>query len=99
MRGDIRAYYGFTFPEDVQDSLDTVVSTYGIQKVSLLRSFCLKTGIQVLLREYQFSKSGANAKSGGNTFTQEDVLNVFPIVKHIDPKVAIRSVNVLLRWR
>jgi protein TIF31 len=65
------------------------LSTYGIQKLSLLRSFCLKTGVQILLREYQFNKMGGAGKLSGNTFNQEDVLNVFPIVKHIDPKVRI----------
>lgn len=63
------------------------MNTFGIQKISLLRSFCEKTGVQIHLREYQLNKSGSSGKSQGNTFNQDDVLNVFPVVKHIDPKV------------
>lgn len=90
--GDISTYFGLTFPpgETFKDSLDGTLSFYGIQKISLLRSFTLKTGVQILLREYQFHRNGATSgKSSGNTFTQEDVLNVFPVVKHIDPKVRV----------
>ncbi|XP_021944435.1 clustered mitochondria protein homolog isoform X3 [Folsomia candida] len=89
--GDISTYFGLTFPpgETFKDSLDGTLSFYGIQKISLLRSFTLKTGVQILLREYQFHRNGATSgKSSGNTFTQEDVLNVFPVVKHIDPKAS-----------
>lgn len=85
--GDINSYYSFTFPDTVKESMDSVLSFYGVQKLSLLRSFCLKTGIQVMLREYQFNRNGGSGKSSGNTFTQEDILNVFPVVKHVDPKV------------
>ena len=70
------------------------MSTYGIQKVSLLRSFCLKTGVQILLREYQFNKNGGAGKLNGNAFNQEDILNVFPIVKHIDPKVSVTIIII-----
>jgi protein TIF31 len=86
---DITSYYGFQFSEAAFDSLDSVLSVYGVQKMSLLRSFCLKTGIQIMLREYSFGKNGNSGKSFGNSFSQEDVLNVFPVVKHIDPKVCI----------
>lgn len=94
IRQDIRSYYGFVFPEDVRDSLDQVLVMYGVQKLSLLRSFCLKTGVQIHLREYQFHSnsrnggSGTKTGSGNNAFSQEDILNVFPVVKHIDPKAS-----------
>lgn len=94
IRQDIRCYYGFNFPDEVADSLDQVLGLYAVQKLSLLRSFCLKTGIQIILREYQFSPnsrnggSGTKTGSGGNAFSQEDILNVFPVVKHIDPKAS-----------
>lgn len=94
IRQDIKSYYGFVFPDDVEDSLDQVLQLYGVQKLSLLRSFCLKTGVQILLREYQLQGNGrgngggGSRPSGNNAFTQEDVLNVFPVVKHIDPKAS-----------
>ncbi|CAL8134648.1 unnamed protein product [Orchesella dallaii] len=88
IRQDIRSYYGFVFPKSVQDSFDEVLSLYGIQKLSLLRSFSLKTGVQIHLREYQFHKNGSAGKTVGNSFSQEDILNVFPVVKHIDPKAS-----------
>ena len=46
----------------------------------LLRSFCMKTGIQVLLREYNFENKQVQ------TFTDEDIVNMYPTVKHINPR-------------
>jgi len=45
------------------------------------RSFCLKTGIQILLREYSFDSKNRF------TFFEEDIVNMFPVVKHINPRV------------
>ncbi|XP_068166681.1 clustered mitochondria protein homolog isoform X2 [Antennarius striatus] len=50
---------------------------YGLQKISLLRDFCLKTGVQLRLRDY-FLDHQSKAPIG-----PDDVLNIFPIVKHI----------------
>lgn len=96
--GDISSYYGFSFPDPVQDSLEAVLSLYGVQKISLLRSFCLKTGIQIMLRDYPFHRNGNSGKSGASTFTQEDILNVFPVVKHIDPKVCLAILKITLLY-
>ncbi|KAH8279398.1 hypothetical protein KR026_008853 [Drosophila bipectinata] len=62
------------------DSIETAVSKYGILRISLLRAFCLKVGIQVLLREYNFESKHKP------TFGDEDIVNVFPVVKHISPR-------------
>ena len=62
------------------DCIDTLVEKYDIQKTSLLRSLCKKVGIQVMLKEYNMDKTK-------QAFSEEDILNVFPIVKHIAPKV------------
>ncbi|XP_074637547.1 clustered mitochondria protein homolog [Acropora palmata] len=59
---------------------EEVVLKYRIQRLSLLRAFCIKTGVQVLLREYDFK----NRKRP--TFTEDDIMNLFPIVKHTNPK-------------
>ncbi len=67
---------------------DAVLSMYGMQRCSLLRSFCQKTGVQLRLREY-FSSSSEGAATGSTLFFfDEDVLNVFPIAKHINPRAS-----------
>ena len=61
-------------------SIDAFIEMYRVQKVSMLREFCKKTGIQMSLREYDFD----NKKSA--TFSDEDILNIFPVVKCITPR-------------
>ncbi len=56
---------------------------YLLQKVSLLRSFCKKLGVQLLLRDYNVDSKTKAA------FGEEDVVNMFPVVKHIHPKVPV----------
>lgn len=43
----------------------------------MLRSFCQKNGVQILLREYNFKQK---------TFHDDDILNMYPIVKHVPTK-------------
>ncbi|KAM4808065.1 clustered mitochondria protein homolog [Rhinophrynus dorsalis] len=69
------------------DSVDQLVERFNLQKVSLLREFCVKTGIQVLLREYNFESRHKPA------LTEEDILNMFPVVKHI--KIKDKEANEL----
>ncbi|KAI8122421.1 hypothetical protein FF38_10596 [Lucilia cuprina] len=64
------------------DSIESAVEKFGFQRVSILRAFCLKVGIQILLREYNFESRNKP------TFGEEDILNVFPIVKHISPRAS-----------
>uniref|UniRef100_A0A2I3H774 Clustered mitochondria protein homolog n=1 Tax=Nomascus leucogenys TaxID=61853 RepID=A0A2I3H774_NOMLE len=64
------------------ETVDQAVETYGLQKITLLREISLKTGIQVLLKEYSFDSRHKPA------FTEEDVLNIFPVVKHVNPKAS-----------
>lgn len=64
------------------DAIEIVVEKFALQRISILRAFCLKVGIQVLLREYNFESRGKP------TFCDEDILNVFPIVKHISPRAS-----------
>lgn len=63
------------------DSVDSALEKYGLQRVSLLRGFCKMAGIQILLREYSLDSKSKQP------FFEDDILNVFPIVKHIHPKV------------
>ena len=54
---------------------------HNLQKVSLLRALCKSVGIQVLLREYALDSKTRQS------FYEEDIQTVFPVVKHIHPKV------------
>ncbi|XP_059193770.1 clustered mitochondria protein homolog [Centropristis striata] len=66
---------------NISDSLGSgpnhLVEHYGLQKLSLLREFCLKTGVQLRLRDYVLDNQN-KAPIG-----PDDVLNIFPVVKHI----------------
>ncbi|KAL4646532.1 hypothetical protein GN956_G10055 [Arapaima gigas] len=58
-------------------SADDLVDQYGLQKISLLRRFCLLTGIQLRLREYTLDNSTKAPIS------PDDIINIFPVVKHV----------------
>ncbi|XP_055854274.1 protein clueless isoform X3 [Episyrphus balteatus] len=77
IKREIKAYWDFDLECEDQKS---VIETYKLQKISILRAFSLKVGIQILLREYNFESRNKP------TFTDEDIVNVFPIVKHINPR-------------
>ncbi|XP_061460859.1 clustered mitochondria protein homolog isoform X2 [Rhineura floridana] len=64
------------------ESVDQAVEAYSLQKITLLREISLKTGIQILLKEYNFDSRHKPA------FTEEDILNIFPVVKHVNPKAS-----------
>ncbi|ELK27004.1 Protein KIAA0664 [Myotis davidii] len=76
---EAKNYFDFTLE---CESVDQAVETYGLQKITLLREISLKTGIQILLEEYSFDSRHKPA------FTEEDVLNIFPVVKHVNPKAS-----------
>lgn len=76
---ELEHYYNYTLEAA---SLDHLIDEHRLHKMIFLRSFCIKTGVQVLLREYYFDSKGRP------TFTEDDILNVFPIVKHIDPRAS-----------
>ncbi|KAM3867538.1 clustered mitochondria protein homolog [Diretmus argenteus] len=74
---------------NISDSLGSgpnhLVEHYGLQKLSLLREFCLKTGVQLRLRDY-FLDNQSKAPIG-----PDDILNIFPVVKHINMPVVDAS--------
>ncbi|XP_071353349.1 clustered mitochondria protein homolog isoform X1 [Trachinotus anak] len=76
---EAQSYYHFTIQ---CESVDQVVEKYGLQKTSLLREISIKTGIQILIKEYNFDSRHKPA------FTEEDILNIFPVVKHVNPKAS-----------
>ncbi|XP_017288873.1 clustered mitochondria protein homolog isoform X3 [Kryptolebias marmoratus] len=76
---EAQSYYHFTLQ---CESVDQVVERYNLQKTTLLREISVKTGIQILLKEYNFDSRHKLA------FTEEDILNIFPVVKHVNPKAS-----------
>ena len=54
---------------------------YGLHKVSLLRAFWLKCGVQILLRDYSLDSRQ------GEAFSEGDIINLQPTVKHVNPRV------------
>lgn len=62
-----------------------LVEHYGLQKISLLREFCLKTGVQLRMRDY-FLDNQNKAPIG-----PDDILNIFPVVKHLHMPTADAS--------
>ncbi|XP_060521182.1 clustered mitochondria protein homolog [Cylas formicarius] len=79
LKSELKAYYDYDLSTvDIESTIDH----YSLQKVSLLRGFCLKTGVQILLRDYNLDSKNKVI------FYEEDILNVFPIVKHINPRAS-----------
>lgn len=79
LRAELESYYGWHLESD---NMDAAIELYTLQKISLLRSFAMKSGLQLLLREYSMD---AKSKS---SFSEEDIMNVFPVVKHIQPRAS-----------
>ncbi|KAG7163604.1 Clustered mitochondria protein-like, partial [Homarus americanus] len=77
IKSDLEKYYDWTLETE---TVDATVQKYGLQKASLLRTFCMKSGVQMFLRDYNFDTKSQE------TFHEQDIVNVFPIVKHINPR-------------
>ena len=77
LKQELKAYFDY---ELLSNDIDLTVDIYLLQKVSMMRSFSLKTGIQILLRDYNFDSKNKPI------FYEDDILNIFPIVKHINPR-------------
>ena len=75
---DMLAYFNFDMN---LDNVDDICTQYQLQKVSLFRSLCQKSGVQFRLREY-FDTLGCVL------FQEEDVLNMFPRAKHVNPRAS-----------
>ncbi|XP_036392158.1 clustered mitochondria protein homolog isoform X3 [Megalops cyprinoides] len=76
---EAQSYYHFTLH---CESVDQAVERFGLQKITLLREISVKAGIQILIKEYNFDSRHKP------TFTEEDILNIFPVVKHVNPKAS-----------
>ncbi|XP_019722469.1 clustered mitochondria protein homolog [Hippocampus comes] len=67
----------YSLSDSLGSGLNQLVERFRLQKISLLREFCLKTGVQLRLRDYSFD-SHSKAPIG-----PDDIINIFPVVKHI----------------
>ncbi|XP_070773586.1 clustered mitochondria protein homolog [Enoplosus armatus] len=76
IRTEAGDYYHYTIDSE---SIEEVIEKHSLQRISLLREIAIKTGIQVQLREYVFESRHRPA------FGEEDVVNMFPVVKHLKP--------------
>uniref|UniRef100_A0A914UNE2 Clustered mitochondria protein homolog n=1 Tax=Plectus sambesii TaxID=2011161 RepID=A0A914UNE2_9BILA len=74
---EMDAYYGYSIDSE---HCDAFAERYNVQKISILRRFCLITGIQIVLKDYNLDNK-TRASLG-----EEDIQNMFPIVKHVNPK-------------
>uniref|UniRef100_A0A8C1MQ81 Clustered mitochondria protein homolog n=1 Tax=Cyprinus carpio TaxID=7962 RepID=A0A8C1MQ81_CYPCA len=77
IKAEAQEYYHYSLP---CGSVEEAVDKCRLQRITLLREIAIKTGIQILLREYHFDSEHKTL------FTEEDILNIFPIVKHISPR-------------
>lgn len=80
---DMDLHYAYTTNAD---SLDAFITEGAVQKTSILRRFCQICGVQILLRDY-------NLETGRKQlpFVEDDIQNLFPIVKHVEPGAADAS--------
>ncbi|GBP23247.1 Clustered mitochondria protein homolog [Eumeta japonica] len=79
IKSELKSYWGY---ELNAENMEAVIEKHGLQKISLLRSFALKVGLQILLREYDFDNKNKP------TFSSSDIMNIFPVVKHINPRAS-----------
>lgn len=78
IKRELKSYFDYEI--NFEPSVDVFVETYELHKLTILRGFCLKVGVQILFREYNFESKNKP------TFNEDDIVNVFPIVKHINPR-------------
>ncbi|KAG5682061.1 hypothetical protein PVAND_011446 [Polypedilum vanderplanki] len=78
IKKELKAYWDYEL--NCEHNIDKIVEHYKLQKISILRAFNLKVGLQILLREYNFESKNKP------TFNEDDIINVFPVVKHINPR-------------
>ncbi|XP_058484297.1 clustered mitochondria protein homolog [Solea solea] len=76
IRTEAADYYNYTIN---CESIDEAIEKHGLQRISLLREIAIKMGIQVQLREYVFESRHRPV------FSEEDIVNMFPVVKHLKP--------------
>jgi protein TIF31 len=69
------------------DDIENFLEKYNIRRTCILRSFCLKTGLQLSMREYQFDLINKSTRTNNECFTEDDIINIYPLIKQVPPKV------------
>ncbi|KAN0050474.1 hypothetical protein ACTA71_003598 [Dictyostelium dimigraforme] len=67
--------------ELVASKFDFEIPTHSVpmeSRLIVLRCICLKMGIQILAKDYNFTTDAP--------FSSEDIVDLFPIVKHVNPR-------------
>lgn len=73
------------------DDIDTFIEEYSARRTCILRSFCLKTGLQLTIREYQFESNNKSSRATADCFNEDDIVNIYPIIKQVPPKVRLKT--------
>ncbi|CAK9304619.1 unnamed protein product [Gordionus sp. m RMFG-2023] len=76
---DVELSYIYSIKEG--ENFDQFSKLKQLKKLVFLRQFCLKCGVQIVLREYALDSPIRM------TFHEDDIINMFPIVKHVTHKV------------
>ncbi len=69
------------------DDIENFLEKYNVRRTCILRSFCLKTGLQLSMREYQFDLPTKSTRTNNECFTEDDIINIYPLIKQVPPKV------------
>ncbi|CAI5445005.1 unnamed protein product [Caenorhabditis angaria] len=75
------SYYGYPIESE---SLEQFCELHDIQKTALLRRICRVLGLQIAARDYSLDNSNGKKL----VFTDDDIINVYPVIKHQQPFTA-----------
>jgi protein TIF31 len=75
----VGSHFRYSIPADILRQL-------ALPRLPILRSFCMKTGVQVLARDYDFHSREVP------TFTMDDIMNLLPLVKQVKARATDASV-------
>ncbi|KAI6646601.1 Clustered mitochondria protein-like protein isoform X3 [Oopsacas minuta] len=75
IQSEMETYFGYKLD---YRSFHSASEGVPFSKLSILRSLCMKLGVQLLAREYHLEGKGL-------PFAESDVINLHPVVKHFPP--------------
>uniref|UniRef100_A0A915DZE8 Clu domain-containing protein n=1 Tax=Ditylenchus dipsaci TaxID=166011 RepID=A0A915DZE8_9BILA len=78
---DAKQHYGYAMQAE---NCDQFVEWSQAQRVSVVRRVCGLTGIQLLLKNYPLDLCKQKALSA--PFSEADIFNLYPVVKHLNPR-------------
>ncbi|UJR33486.1 hypothetical protein I4U23_020931 [Adineta vaga] len=68
------------------DDIENFQEKFNVRRTCILRSFCLKTGLQLSMREYQFDGTNKSTRTAHECFNEDDIINIYPKIKQTPPK-------------